>query len=368
MPCLLALLLVVPVVPVSQTPASAPTAPRLLVLIAVDQFRADYPATYGRYWTGGLHRLFTRGAVFARAVTPWAITRTCNGHASIGTGALPSTHGVIANEWYDRQQQALVTCTSDPAVTPLGLAGRRATEQHSARWLQAPTLAEELRRQAAVPPRIVSIALKARAAIGLAGRGGDGTVVVWEEDSGTWATSSAYASAPWPVVDTYLAAHSPDAARGTLWQRLMPASQYLYDDLAAGEPARGRVSSPPRRGVWRPVFGRMGHVAVERRVRRRFRGRHGRTRRAGTARRHRRSNHRLLGTRLRGPYLRPAQPRSAGRARPVGPVAGKVLPGARPYRWRRPLRRRVHLGPRCGAAARAGAGGGRYYRRSPQPR
>ncbi len=224
------------------------TPPRLLVLVAVDQFRADYADWYGAHWNAGLHRLFTQGAVFPRATIPWAITKTCAGHASIGTGAVPARHGLVANDWYDRATRALVTCTSDPAARPIGLGGTQAVEQHSARWLLAPTLAEQLRRQATAPPRILSIALKARAAIGLAGRGGDSTVVLWEEDSGAWATSSAFASAPWPEVDAYIARHRPEAARGAIWDRLLPLADYLHTDRAAGEPASGvlprRVNTP----------------------------------------------------------------------------------------------------------------------------
>jgi hypothetical protein len=237
--------------------SQATSRPRLLVIIAVDQFRADYVDSYGPQWTAGLHRLFTRGAVFSRATTPWAITKTCSGHASIGTGALPSAHGLVGNEWYDRQQRAFVACTADPTARPIGLGGARAVEQHSARWLQVPTLADELRLQATIPPRIVSIALKARAAIGLGGRGGDGTVILWEEDSGAWATSSAFASAPWPEVDDYITRNRPDAARGELWHRLLPLPQYLHADRAAGEPSAGqfphRLSAPagvPFAAVW----------------------------------------------------------------------------------------------------------------------
>jgi hypothetical protein len=230
-------------------PRQATGRPRLLVLIAVDQFRADYLTWYGAQWTSGLHRLFTHGAVFARATTPWAVTRTCSGHASIGTGALPSSHGLVGNEWYDRQERAFVACTTDPAVRPIGFGGARATERHSARWLRVPTLGDELRRQAAVAPRIVSVALKARTAIGLGGRGGESTVILWEEDAGTWATSTAFATAPWPHADEHIRRYRPEASRGVEWDRLLPASQYLYEDRAVGEPAAGqfphRLVTPP---------------------------------------------------------------------------------------------------------------------------
>lgn len=224
--------------------------PALLVVVAVDQFRADYREWYGDQWRGGLHRLFSEGAVFPRATIPWAVTKTCAGHASISTGAVPARHGLIANEWFDRASGTLIECTTDPSAQPIGFAGRRGVEHHSPRHLLVPTLAEELRRQAAVPPRTVVVALKARSAIALAGRGGDSTIVVWEEESGTWATSTAFASRPWPEVDTYIAAHRPDDARGATWNRARPIAHYQHEDRAPGEPAGGVL---PRRLI--PPFG-----------------------------------------------------------------------------------------------------------------
>jgi predicted AlkP superfamily pyrophosphatase or phosphodiesterase len=76
--------------------AAAPREiPRLIVLLVVDQFRADYVEQYGGQWSQGLHELFSRGAVFTRATVPSAVSRTCTGHATIGTGTFPATHGMV---------------------------------------------------------------------------------------------------------------------------------------------------------------------------------------------------------------------------------------------------------------------------------
>ena len=68
---------------VQRASATPPARPRLIVLIVVDQLRADYIDLYGQHWTGGLRRLLTNGAVFPKATYPYAITRTCAGHGSI---------------------------------------------------------------------------------------------------------------------------------------------------------------------------------------------------------------------------------------------------------------------------------------------
>src|SRR5437879_10607300 len=62
--------------------------PKLVVLLVVDQMRADYVDKFRLAWTGGLKRLVDEGAWFRNAAYPYAATETCVGHATISTGAL----------------------------------------------------------------------------------------------------------------------------------------------------------------------------------------------------------------------------------------------------------------------------------------
>src|SRR5712691_7096634 len=88
--------------------------PKLVVLLVVDQMRGDYVDKFLGQWTGGLKRLVEEGAWFRDAAYPYAATETCVGHATISTGAFPATHGMVANAWWDRKDQKMVTCTADP--------------------------------------------------------------------------------------------------------------------------------------------------------------------------------------------------------------------------------------------------------------
>ena len=213
------------------TPAASP---RLIVLLVVDQMRADYVEWYGGQWTQGLKRLTTEGALFPRATYPYAITKTCAGHASIGTGVLPATHGMIDNDWYDSTQRKFVGCTADPAAVSVGFGGQPGAEHHSALALRAPTLADQLQRQRPLS-RVVSLALKARSAIGLGGRGGPRAIFAWEEDTGVWASSTAFTRTAWPEVDAYVRAHPSSAARGQAWNRRLPPASYRNEDEGKGE-------------------------------------------------------------------------------------------------------------------------------------
>jgi len=78
-------------------PPKTPPRPKLVVLLVVDQMRADYVEKFRGQWTGGLKRLVEEGAWFRDAAYPHAATETCAGHATISTGALPATHGMISN-------------------------------------------------------------------------------------------------------------------------------------------------------------------------------------------------------------------------------------------------------------------------------
>lgn len=209
--------------------------PRLLVMLVVDQFAYEYIDLYSKQWTHGLHRLFETGALFTNARYPYSGTVTCPGHSSMGTGVVPAVHGMISNTWYDRAAKRTTTCTEDATVEPIALGSGHAVEHHSPKWLMSPTFADELRRQATTAPRILSVSLKPRSAIGMVGHPGPNTMVVWEEDNGTFATSTAYAAKPWPEVDEYVASHPISAAYDQLWKPALPLSAYRFDDDAPGE-------------------------------------------------------------------------------------------------------------------------------------
>jgi predicted AlkP superfamily pyrophosphatase or phosphodiesterase len=215
------------------TRASAPARPALVVLLVIDQFRADYVARYGDQWTGGLHRLFTGGAYFRQAAYPYAATETCPGHTTIATGALPATHGIVANGWYDRATKRPIVCTDDD-VTPVGV-DDDAYEKHGPGRIRVNTLADELRAQVPGGSHVVTLSLKARSAIALAGHAGD--AVLWHEDAGAWATSSRYAANAPAAAVAFTKAHSVVGEYERAWTLLRPASTYAFADDGLSEQA-----------------------------------------------------------------------------------------------------------------------------------
>jgi predicted AlkP superfamily pyrophosphatase or phosphodiesterase len=225
----------------SGTQAAGPSSQiRLVVIVVVDQMRADYIERYGHQWSGGLDRLVDRGARFTQAAYPYLNTVTCAGHATIGTGSFPAKHGMILNEWWDRAAQRRRVCTDDPTATSLTPTGTLPVG-HSPARLRLPTLAEHI---AARGGRVVSLALKPRSAIMMAGRRGN--LVAWYDDTGTWATSTAYTATFPGFAARFILKHPIEANRGAYWTKLLPPIRYKGTDEGEYErPSNGWTKNFP---------------------------------------------------------------------------------------------------------------------------
>jgi len=232
--------------PPARRQSLGPQHPKLVVLIVVDQMRADYIDKFLHQWSGGLKRLVQEGAWFPDAAYPYAATETCVGHATISTGAFPAAHGMVANAWWDRDTQSMVTCTADLKVKNSGYAGVNAKGGDSAWRMQVPAFAEELKFQTGGATRVVTFSLKARASITMAGHKAD--AVTWF-DNGGWVTSSVYGSMPF--IDDYAKAHPVSRDYGKTWTLSLRENEYWYDDkaTAAGPPDGWDFTFPhPLRG------------------------------------------------------------------------------------------------------------------------
>lgn len=224
-----------------QAAGDASRWPRLVVFLVVDQMRADYVDRFGGDWTQGLRRLLDQGARFSQAAYPFLGTVTCAGHATVATGAFPRTHGVPQNAWFDREARRQVTCTEDPNVHAVGYGVAPAGGDSSGRLL-LPTFADEMRRQRGA--RVVTLSLKARSAIMLAGRAGD--AVTWLAPSlDGWQTSSAFSQAPVAAVRQFVDAAPIAGDYRKAWTPLLPVDRYRDPEAGDGE-------APP--AGWTPAF------------------------------------------------------------------------------------------------------------------
>lgn len=215
--------------------AQQPT--RLVVIVVLDQFRADYLNTFASHWRAGFKTLLAEGAVFTRAEYPYFHLDTCAGHFTIATGTFPRTHGMVADNWWDAQSRRLIECTDDDKA-PVVSYGRASKLGKSARHSMAPSFADELRGQKP-GARVVTLSMKARSAIGLAGRGGD--AVTWFEEGvgvGSFVTSRTYSTDGVAAVRAFLTRDSFETDFGKLWMLRDPRETYRYADAGVGERPR----------------------------------------------------------------------------------------------------------------------------------
>jgi hypothetical protein len=219
--------------------AAAPAADiKLVLLIAVDQFRADYLTRFDSEYKEGFRRLLTDGAVFTSAKLEHYPTVTAIGHSTMLSGAIPADSGIIGNDWYDRQSATTVTSVSDTSVQVLGGSGAAGTAA-SPRRLLVSTVADELKmarsRPGAESPRVIGISLKDRAAILPAGRGAD--AAYWlDMTSGAFISSTYYQSTLPAWVAAFNRRKLADSYAGKTWTLAegKPTEPHTMPDKAGG--------------------------------------------------------------------------------------------------------------------------------------
>ncbi|MFY9645611.1 MAG: alkaline phosphatase family protein [Terriglobales bacterium] len=164
--------------------------PKLIVVIVIDQFRADYLERYRDQFSDGGFKLFLdRGAYFTDCNYDYANTRTAPGHATLFTGAYTSGHGIVANEWWDPQKKKRVSSVEDDTTKLVGI--KSDAPGASPHNLMSDTLGDELKLATGGKARVFAISLKDRAAVLPAGFAGDAAYWI-DPKSGDWITSNYY--------------------------------------------------------------------------------------------------------------------------------------------------------------------------------
>jgi len=206
--------------------ATPPVRPRLVLVIVVDQFRADYFERFGDLFApgGGLRRLARDGAQWTNANFDHMPTYTAPGHATIMTGAWPAETGIVANDWYDREAGRIVSNASDPEDKPGkarwqlfgGGTGERAS---SPRRLIASTLGDEIRLVNG-RSKVIGISSKDRSAILPAGR--HANAAYWFSPlTGNMVSTNYYFNELPAWVARYNEARPADKYCGAEWTRLL---------------------------------------------------------------------------------------------------------------------------------------------------
>ncbi|MBD0824135.1 alkaline phosphatase PafA [Aestuariibaculum marinum] len=165
--------------------------PKLVVGIVVDQMRYDYLTRfYTKYGEGGFKRMMNEGFNCKNNHFNYVPTKTAPGHASVFSGTTPKYHGIISNDWYDKEIKSSVYCAGDDSVEPVGTtsdAGKMSPHR-----MITTTFADENRLFTQMRGKSIGVSVKDRGAILPAGHSANAAYWFYGKDQGDFITSTYY--------------------------------------------------------------------------------------------------------------------------------------------------------------------------------
>jgi hypothetical protein len=189
--------------------AAAAAAPqgKLVVVVVIDQLRyADL------LWLS--HEIGHKG--FAGLGHPasmryeTAVAETAIGHSVISTGTYPDVNGIVGNSFWEGNR--IREAVEDPSCPVWGSKVGR-----SAAALRAPTVGDALKLTTGGASRVVSVGVKDRSALFLAGTSAD-LALWWEHDLGEMASTTCYAPGP----PEWLPRHPAEPFKEWIWTMSRP--------------------------------------------------------------------------------------------------------------------------------------------------
>jgi predicted AlkP superfamily pyrophosphatase or phosphodiesterase len=217
--------------------------PRLVVGIVVDQMRFDYLTRFwDKFEDDGFKRLVNEGFVARNHHFNYAPTSTGPGHASVYTGTTPAVHGIIGNDWFDKESGKSVYCAGDESVSSVGTDSKAG--KNSPQRLLVTTVTDELRLHYQMRSKVIAVALKDRGAV-LPGGHTANAAYWWEGGStGNWISSTYYMDKLPRWVDKFNASGNALSYRKP-WNTLSKIDKYVesvpdnvkYESTFRGEAA-----------------------------------------------------------------------------------------------------------------------------------
>ena len=199
--------------------------PRLVVMIIVDQMRADYLDRFASHWHGGLYRFLQDGERFTQAYHDHAITKTVVGHAVLATGQLPSGNGIIGDYLYNHITNTQLYSCEDSTAKIIGFPDAPGRSPVN---ILTPTLGDIAKRINA-ESKVVTLALKDRPAIMMGGKNPD--AVYWlMSKQGKFVTSTYYAEQIPAWLDSLNSSDFIARFAGSIWELVLPESSYVNHD------------------------------------------------------------------------------------------------------------------------------------------
>lgn len=200
--------------------------PKLVVGIVVDQMRQEYLYRYSaKFNNDGFKRMMGEGFMLKNAHYNYVPTVTGAGHASVYTGTTPANHGIIGNDWYDKDLKKNVYCAGDDKYQTVGSASV-SDGQMSPHRLLTTTITDELKLSTQKRAKVVGISIKDRGSVLPAGHMAD-AAYWYDEKVGKFITSTYYMSALPAWVENFNKRNLPDKYLSQVWNTVYPIEQYV---------------------------------------------------------------------------------------------------------------------------------------------
>ena len=205
------------------------TPPKLVVGIIVDQMRYDYLTRfYNRYGEGGFKRMVNEGFTMRNNHFNYIPTFTGPGHSSVFTGTTPKYHGIIGNNWYDKESKKMVYCAGDDTVNPIGT--EHAAGKMSPHRMKTTTFTDQNRLFTQMRGKTIGVSLKDRGSILPAGHTANAAYWFHGADEGRWISSSFYMEQLPVWVSDFNASKKADSYLKS-WNTLYPVGTYRESGL-----------------------------------------------------------------------------------------------------------------------------------------
>ncbi len=203
----------------------SPHPPKLVVGIVVDQMRDEYLYRFdSKMGNGGFKRLIGDGFMVKNGHYNYVPTVTGPGHASVYSGSTPAIHGIIGNDWYDKNLKINVNCVGDPHQKPVGV--QEGNGDVSPWRLLSTTITDELKIATQKRAKVIGVSIKDRGAVLPAGHMPDGAYW-YDSKTGRFITSTYYRTQLPDWVEKFNQQNLPDKYLSGEWNTLLPINQYV---------------------------------------------------------------------------------------------------------------------------------------------
>lgn len=201
--------------------------PKLVVGVIVDQMRQEYLSRFeSRFGEDGFNKLTRDGYTFKNAHFNYVPTYTAPGHASVYTGSTPGIHGIIGNNWYNKELKDMVYCTDDKTQRTVGSSSTRG--EMSPHYLLSTTITDELRLFTKKQSKVVGVSIKDRGAIFPAGHLGE--AYWYDKETGDFITSTYYKEKLPAWVERFNSKKRADHYLSQVWEPLYDIKTYTASD------------------------------------------------------------------------------------------------------------------------------------------